>query len=101
MSRQSHNFGPIYKSLVPIKTIPNSICPICFDPIKKETAKPVTCRHLYCKDCLKQWIHYKNTCPVCRAPFKEITINYYIKLNHFSVPIITNELINFSDDDDW
>tara|TARA_B100001123_G_scaffold292113_1_gene325622 strand:+ start:4163 stop:4534 length:372 start_codon:yes stop_codon:yes gene_type:complete len=46
-------------------------CEICFDEIKKEVI--LSCSHIFCNDCLSQWIVKKNTCPKCR-----VTIDYII-----------------------
>ena len=46
-------------------------CEICFDEIKKEVI--LSCSHIFCNDCLSQWVVKNNTCPKCR-----VTINYVI-----------------------
>lgn len=40
-------------------------CTICFE--NKEQGIKLECNHIFCKDCLEEWLtKTKNTCPVCR-----------------------------------
>jgi hypothetical protein len=43
-------------------------CSICqSDIITNSMIYKTNCNHVYHKDCLDQWVKYKNTCPYCRA----------------------------------
>ncbi|TDL20360.1 hypothetical protein BD410DRAFT_725966, partial [Rickenella mellea] len=43
-------------------------CPICLDDYKSldPVLKVESCSHWFHKECLEQWLHSANTCPVCR-----------------------------------
>jgi len=42
------------------------MCPICLSNIKNAGLK-TWCRHMFCKDCIVEWLKYQDTCPTCRA----------------------------------
>ena len=42
-----------------------SICSICMD--KKETYIQTPCNHIFCKNCITNWLLNNNTCPNCRT----------------------------------
>lgn len=39
-------------------------CPICFDSPKK--AVVLNCSHIFCEQCVYEWLEKEKTCPVCR-----------------------------------
>eukprot|EP01031_Cornospumella_fuschlensis_P033827 gene33827-40928_t len=39
-------------------------CPICFDSPKKAVA--LNCSHIFCEQCVCEWLEKEKTCPVCR-----------------------------------
>ena len=41
-------------------------CPICQEPPSNSVKTP--CKHLFCNECLTQWLLTHNTCPSCRFP---------------------------------
>ncbi|XP_064392016.1 RING finger and transmembrane domain-containing protein 2-like [Halichondria panicea] len=43
----------------------NNVCPIC----QEDVFKPVylKCKHVFCEDCVLQWLDRQNSCPLCRA----------------------------------
>ncbi len=47
-------------------------CSICLSDYDKESIVSTTiCNHLFHHDCIKEWSHYKDSCPVCREKLKE------------------------------
>lgn len=42
----------------------NELCLICHDELG--TAKQLECSHMFHLDCLKEWLHRQQVCPVCR-----------------------------------
>lgn len=44
-------------------------CPICFDDyfIDKLDSIKLECGHIHHKKCIKRWLNYNNTCPLCRV----------------------------------
>lgn len=44
------------------------ICAICQD--KMHTPVMLCCRHLFCEDCVSEWLEREKTCPLCRAVVK-------------------------------
>ena len=45
----------------------NLSCPICRDDFKEHSkVVRLACTHMFCLECLKQWLNQRNTCPLCR-----------------------------------
>ena len=44
-------------------------CAICLEPLEAEEEVPIVlpCKHGFHPKCIKRWIVYKKSCPVCRA----------------------------------
>ena len=42
-------------------------CPICLDEDQKDLCISKRCQHLYCTDCILQWMAVKKSCPICRS----------------------------------
>lgn len=66
--------GPSFQKLLLQSFPPKQVieCCICQSQLNEKTILDC-CSHFYCYDCIKKWISYKSTCPLCR---KKIT---YIK----------------------
>lgn len=47
------------------KKIRQSICHICLDALEKKKNVTLECEHLFHYKCIKTWLGYKKTCPVC------------------------------------
>ena len=46
-------------------------CEICFEKVKKgDKVYNLDCFHKFHADCLMEWMHYKQDCPVCRTPIR-------------------------------
>lgn len=45
----------------------SKICLICHEDMEK--AKQLECSHMFHLDCLKEWLHRQQVCPVCRKEF--------------------------------
>lgn len=45
------------------------MCPICHDGYRKPTF--LSCKHIFCEDCLAMWLDRERTCPMCRATVAE------------------------------
>lgn len=44
-------------------------CEICFESVKEgDKVYNLDCYHKFHADCLMEWMHYKQDCPVCRTP---------------------------------
>lgn len=47
-------------------------CAICLNDFEPENLISITsCNHIFHKDCIKEWTHYKTNCPVCRDELKK------------------------------
>ncbi len=46
-----------------------SACSICLTDLstKKDDNYQLNCQHIYHRECISEWLKYKNTCPLCRA----------------------------------
>ncbi len=42
-------------------------CPICLLQISDNDLRTTSCRHQFHRDCLKQWLDLKSSCPLCRT----------------------------------
>ena len=52
---------------------PKSPCVICLEPNVRFRGKLSTCSHVFCFDCIKEWSHKSNTCPLCKLKFRCIS----------------------------
>lgn len=43
-------------------------CPICYDNVKPNAARVLSCNHTFHKSCVNKWLRTCSTCPMCRAP---------------------------------
>ena len=48
-------------------------CSICLEMIAERT-QPVTCKHVYCMECIYGWTKYSNVCPLCKVPITQLQI---------------------------
>jgi len=44
-------------------------CPICLD--SKISFKKTVCGHLFCKDCIREWLDIHKSCPLCRMVLRD------------------------------
>lgn len=51
-----------------IKSRSGKICVLCMDV--RTNVSVIRCGHLFCYDCILNWLKTKNECPVCRDPAK-------------------------------
>ena len=61
-------------------------CSICLSKIYKQKIK-LKCNHSYHKECLKKWLKYNNSCPICRLEIDNDIINilnYNINYNYIN-----------------
>ncbi|EFJ41460.1 hypothetical protein VOLCADRAFT_98495 [Volvox carteri f. nagariensis] len=42
-----------------------SACPVCQDPVN--TPVRLDCGHIFCEECILEWLERDRTCPMCRA----------------------------------
>jgi SNF2 family DNA or RNA helicase len=50
-----------------LNTDDSNVCSICFEDNLLSLTK---CGHIYCKDCIMQWLSLHNNCPVCKKELK-------------------------------
>lgn len=55
------------KNIQTVKTDTDDKCPICLMNYNKEGIKLVKCQHVFHNDCLNEWLHYNDNCPLCRT----------------------------------
>jgi hypothetical protein len=60
-------------------------CAICFEEMILPLQSP--CNHIYCKDCIYQWMEKNATCPECRNPTTPATL----KLPNFTPLSVSTE----------
>ncbi len=54
------------KPLIFLVKIHTESCPICLEPLRFPFRYARCRRHLFCADCLNQWLAHSPFCPVCR-----------------------------------
>ena len=48
-------------------------CTICLEPIKQnDNYCEMKCSHNFHADCIRDWVKYKQSCPVCRAAITDV-----------------------------
>lgn len=52
------------------------MCSICQDTLKSPL-KLRPCRHIFCEDCISEWLDRDTTCPLCRTVVKSETCRSY------------------------
>lgn len=52
------------------KYIDEQTCHICLSELKKKVL--LNCGHLFCDDCINEWLKKKYTCPICRTNIRNI-----------------------------
>lgn len=52
-------------------------CPICLEPGADST---LSCTHRFHADCASSWLTINSTCPVCRAPAREVSTSILLAL---------------------
>eukprot|EP00877_Chromochloris_zofingiensis_P003768 jgi/Chrzof1/13392/Cz07g31100.t1 len=50
-------------------------CPICQDPA--QTPVRLDCSHVFCEDCIGEWLERDQTCPMCRSNVKPPGLQSY------------------------
>ena len=40
-------------------------CPICFEDFQDTTLRKLKCSHIFCQECLVEWLSENKKCPVC------------------------------------
>jgi len=62
----------------------NIECPICYEIFHKQYTTVTKCFHIFCKQCLSNWLKINNNCPACRCEL----IN--------KIPIFSNAMIDMA-----
>ena len=44
-------------------------CPICLLAVSKDNVSLLPCKHEICSNCIKEFVHYSNKCPICNKDF--------------------------------
>jgi len=44
-----------------------TMCPICHDTLSSPV-KIASCSHVFCSECIDEWLERESTCPLCRGP---------------------------------
>lgn len=50
------------------------VCFICFEGIKRQEISSLSCGHLFCSKCIREWLNEKNSCPTCHQPARLIDL---------------------------
>lgn len=67
LHRQSNIFVNIESQLYETTEKKYDSCPICIEKYKNdEEVSVLNCGHIYHPKCIKEWGHYKPSCPLCK-----------------------------------
>ena len=67
LTEEESNFSKqVQKDLAKLNEL---TCCLCLEPLTRPTI--TKCNHMYCHDCIKMSLQYKNKCPQCRQIIKE------------------------------
>lgn len=60
-------------------------CSICFESVQASCEFETSCRHIFHKSCMSEWIVQcdKNTCPMCRR----VIFNDHVSINGLDIPL--------------
>ena len=47
-------------------------CVICLEALYKTNVVSLKCNHLFHTSCIKEWVSYKNKCPICSSKIDDI-----------------------------
>jgi len=57
-------------NLINKEKVEDLLCPICFYIYNRpESCSFKTNSHIFCKDCINNYLKYKNNCPTCKLNF--------------------------------
>tara|TARA_Y100001970_G_scaffold284537_1_gene402118 strand:+ start:665 stop:1291 length:627 start_codon:yes stop_codon:yes gene_type:complete len=70
-------------------------CSICMKTKSRDNFQRTKCNHIFCKDCLCEWLKNNSTCPNCRENL--IENEEYINNNNITIAAIENDLRNILD----
>lgn len=78
--RSSNQNAPsVIKSSNPEPKNGDPKCVLCLDYLKNVSL--TQCGHLFCWECIMEWLGQREECPICREPLKQSRIiflqNYY------------------------
>ena len=75
-------------------------CAICLAE-RKNPVKPLNCMHVFCHNCLEQWSHEHDSCPICRQTYQYIECNFNENSGEFEKLSIVKRIIReFNNDID-
>ena len=66
--------GDVIKNIENIDDVSKSVekketCPICQEEFNE--VRETVCNHVFCQECLKEWLSENSTCPICLKDFLE------------------------------
>ncbi|UJR20467.1 hypothetical protein I4U23_023596 [Adineta vaga] len=68
-------------------------CPICTQPFLKPVS--LSCRHTFCRECIKQWLNENHSCPTCRQ-CPNVDDEENTKFSPINTQIVNNQLDRLS-----
>lgn len=71
------NFPSIYNCSWGVKQqkyFSRDVCSIC---LEDGYMVKLSCDHVFHEDCIKKWLHHKNTCPLCRQEVRKKAADYH------------------------
>jgi hypothetical protein len=52
-------------------TLEEEVCVICQDTLGNNPMAKTLCKHIYCRQCITQWLNENKKCPVCQVDLEE------------------------------
>lgn len=50
---------------VPLESLQEDTCPVCMETLNHPVR--LECNHIFCEECISQWLETESTCPICRS----------------------------------
>jgi len=71
--------------IVKEEEIKDDTCPICLESFieSKNQIRKLKCSHLYCDDCINQWLKKNKRCPCCQIDLEDV----FLKKNEIKIEI--------------
>jgi len=69
--RAQHGTAPVQEEVLET----GNQCPICQDALKSPLK--LDCGHIYCDDCIGEWLERERTCPMCRKVVRNAGLQSY------------------------
>lgn len=79
----------------------STYCPICYSDSIPRKVVIDSCKHMFCLDCLEEWIKQTNLCPLCKTRFNRISVfinEKFVEVKNVADKALVYEYLETSED---